>query len=300
MEKTNCDLCGLPFGKPYLRYDYLSFPCCVSMCTNCGLVKLNPRWSESKYDWFYKYKYDLFYRSPGKSAEELFTIDASSKGKKMSERLRDLPFPARLKMLDVGAGTGFSFFTLPLNVQVEAYAIESSLKCIPFLQRKGISIIGTNFSGDFGYEYDLVVVRHVLEHVLDPVHFMKKIHQCLQEDGLVYLAVPNAMHFNDKKANSFFRHVHTYYYNLRTLLQICAMAGFSHLKDGQETELWAILRKNNKGDRSGDALPDISPEAQLVILKRYVRCSRQPIKRRFITIARRLAYSTSECKKTGT
>lgn len=254
---------------------------------NCGLVKLSPRWNESKYKWFYSKKYDYFYRGPDKNVEELFDIDLSTKGKNLKERLQDIPIPNKLKMLDIGAGTGFSFFCLPEHTQVEPYAIEASAKCLPFLESKGISIVGNDFSSDFGEEYDLIVVRHVLEHVLNPISFLTKVRKSLKEEGYLYIAVPNAMFFNEKKAYSFLRHIHTYYYNLKTLLQMCKISGLFAMKTGQNGELWAIMQRKNTPDYS---IPEISPDKQLKVLKKYVSHTHQPLRRRIRLILKRIYY----------
>jgi len=292
MERTSCDICSLPLSKPFTRHDHKFFPCRVAMCLTCGLVKLNPRWSEAKYQKFYAKKYDRFYRDPDKSAEELFAIDLEAKGKRMGERLKDIPLPAAVKMLDIGAGTGFAFFSLPPAVEVKAHAVEASPKCVPFLKSKGVAIVGDDFSADFGNGYDLIVARHVLEHVLDPRSFLSKIKNSLNKDGLLYLAVPNAMFFYQDKADSFFRHIHTYYFNLKTLLLICRMAGFQPLQANAGNELWAILKRSVNEGPPADPLPDISPADQLKIVQRYVASSRPPLRRRLMAIAKRLAYGT--------
>jgi len=287
VEKSNCDICATPMSKPFIKYDHNTFPCRVSMCMNCGLIKLNPRWNESKYNRFYSVKYDYFYRGPDKSAEELFDIDLASKGKKMKERLQYISIPDKVKMLDIGAGTGFSFFSLPASAQLESYAIEASPKCLPFLKSKGVSIIGRDFSCDFGEEYDFIVARHVLEHVSNPISFLTKIRSSLKKEGYLYIAVPNAMFFNEKKAHSFFRHIHTYYYNLKTLLQICKISGLYAIRTGQDGELWAIMQRKNAVDYS---IPEVSLNEQFKVIQEYVRHSHQPLRRRIISILRRIYY----------
>lgn len=150
MEKSNCDLCGGRTSGPLIKYDFQAFPCRVSICMNCGLIKLNPRWKESKYRRFYKTKYDLFYRGVNSPIEALFEIDLASKGQRMRERLQGIGLPNTLKKLDIGAGTGFSFFSVPGPYRVEPYAVEASKKCTSFLLSKGVSIVGNNFSCNWG------------------------------------------------------------------------------------------------------------------------------------------------------
>lgn len=287
MEKSTCDICGTPMTKPFIKYDYKAFPCCVCMCMNCSLVKLNPRWNEQKYKQFYSEKYDFFYREPDKSADELFKIDLASKGEDMKERLQNISFPNKLKMLDIGAGTGFSFFSLPANTQVEPYAIEASKKFLPFLMSKGISIVGCDFSVPFGEDHDFITARHVLEHVLSPISFLTKIYNSLKREGYLYIVVPNAMFFNEKKAHSFFRHVHTYYYNLKTLLQMCKMSGLYPVRAGQEEELWVIMQRKSVANYP---IPEIPPNEQLKVIKKYVRRTHQPLRSRIILMLKRIYY----------
>jgi len=257
------------------------------MCKSCGLVKLNPRWLANKYRKFYTKHYDHFYRDLKKNIEELFEDDLASKGQVLKERLRNVPFPEKVKMLDVGAGTGFAFLTLPESVDVKSFAIETSDKCLPFLKSRGITIQGSDFSDNFGQNYDFVVTRHVLEHVLDPIRFLKDIRQSLKDTGYVYIAVPNAKYFNLDKAHSFFRHIHTYYFNPKTLQLVCEAAGLFPFKIGHNGDIWAILQKTRTDDHP---IPDISPEEQLNSVNKYLDHSHQPLKRRVKGFLRRLYY----------
>ena len=287
MENTLCDICSTSLSGPFLKYDFKFFPCRVSLCPSCSLVKLSPRWSASKYQKFYTTHYDQFYRNPEKSIEDLFQEDLATKGQILKERLLDVPFPDKIKLLDVGAGTGFAFLTLPESVKVESFAIETSDKCLPYLKSNGVSIQGTNFSDNFGQGYDFVVARHVLEHVLDPIRFLKDIRLSLKDTGYAYIAVPNAFYFNRDKAHSFFRHIHTYYFNHKTLQLICEAAGLYPFKYGHNGDIWAILQKTRSFDRP---IPDISPEEQLNIVNQYLDYSHQPFKRRMRTFLERLYH----------
>jgi len=252
----------------------------------CGLVKLNPRWEEAKYQHFYKKKYDFFYRGPDKSTKELFEIDLESKGQKMKERLSNITLPKKIKMLDIGAGTGALLFSMPGNRELKAYAIEASQKCVPFLASKGVTVIGTDFSDDFGKGYDFIVARHVLEHSLNPLGLLKKIHENLKKDGYLYLVVPDAMTFNRKKAGSFFRHIHTYNFNIHTLLKTCSMCGLYAVSAGWRDELWAVM----KNTKTNYKIPYISAYDQLNIIKEIKKYPRFSLKSVTFSILRRVYY----------
>lgn len=52
-----------------------------------------------------------------------------------------------------------------------------------YLNEKSVSIIGNNF--------DLITVNHVLEHVDDPISFLKMLSNFLSQDGFIYIEMPS-------------------------------------------------------------------------------------------------------------
>ena len=39
-------------------------------------------------------------------------------------------------------------------------------------------------------KFDIIIVRHVLEHLLDPLNSLKKVRETLTHSGVAYIAVP--------------------------------------------------------------------------------------------------------------
>ena len=102
------------------------------------------------------------------------------------------------------------------------------------------------FSGMF----DLVIMRHVVEHFLSPISELKWVNQLLADNGLCYIAVPDMMHPRTKLRDYkywweyWFRSVHTYYYNRNTLFKTLSMAGLKVILWGEENEeIWCIVQK---------------------------------------------------------
>ena len=278
-----------------MKWAYNSFPCRVAICLDCGLVKLNPRWSESRYADFYKSKYDLFFRGPGVPISELFISDIEGKGKAMSERLADVALPQKLRVLDIGAGTGFSFFAVlnsrdeshaDVRTEGEFYAVEASERCREFLRSKNIKIVATDLSEQLGQEYDFVVCRHVLEHAVSPLSVLAKVREALTENGYAYVAVPNMMQYAKSKADTFFRHVHTFYFNITTLVGCCENVGLYPVKAGWEGENWVILSTR----KTECPVPQISYRQQRDVLEEVISCQRCKVKSFVGGIARRVRY----------
>jgi SAM-dependent methyltransferase len=75
-------------------------------------------------------------------------------------------------------------------------------------QRHGIKVtVGSVFDDLDLRAFDFLILTHVLEHVIDLPRFLKQLAKYLNEDGLIYVEVPDALQFilakaDDKKYSS--------------------------------------------------------------------------------------------------
>ena len=106
-------------------------------------------------------------------------------------------------LLDIGCGTGRLMY-LAKQAGWQVKGMELSVDMAEFVQQRvGAEVQVADFMkmqpdpGDLG-RYDLVVLRHVLEHLPDSVLAMSKISQLLKPDGCLLLEVPNIEGFTMK------------------------------------------------------------------------------------------------------
>lgn len=99
-------------------------------------------------------------------------------------------------LLDIGCGTGRLLY-LAKQAGWQAKGLELSAEMAEFVrERIGIEVQVADFlqmapdRDDLG-RYDLVVLRHVLEHLPDSVLAMEKISALLKPDGYLLLEMPN-------------------------------------------------------------------------------------------------------------
>jgi SAM-dependent methyltransferase len=136
-------------------------------------------------------------------------------------------------------------------------AIESSEHCLDHLKDTiGAEIIAPDMDSDWhrsqGGRFDLVVMRHVLEHFLDPRASLEKVRAVLAEDGIVYLAVPDMMNPKGSLYDYWFRVVHTFYFSGETLKRFAREAGLDPVTIREEaSELWGVFRKSGNGSAPG-------------------------------------------------
>lgn len=247
LETIPCILCrniypdiiyqGIGHKKKYIS---------VSICQNDGLVYLNPRLCNKSYDEYYKNEY----------AESYF--DLKSNGNKYNRikeiiinisTVKNFSFP---RILEVGAGKGDSLEYLSRIVpETKLYAIEKSRFCLEFLQEMSVEIIGTDIEDiQTEYNFDLIIMNHVLEHSLYPVNLLKQLNDLLSENGMLYVAMPNQMKPFGSIKQYWFRQPHTYYFSKETLMATMGMAGFtpSVIDDGYE--LWGIFKKGTLKEKT--------------------------------------------------
>lgn len=238
-----CDICKTDrWSKPIASQGQFNIPIHVVICKKCGLVYLSPRWSKERYKYFYENEYDSYYRKSMKDVDQSVTRPKETIDRTLVLTRRS-SFPS---VLDIGSGPGWTLVAARDYLQsTHLAAIEPSPSSIKEMEQRGIDIIATDVDDDWhidrAQKYDLVIMRHVLEHFLDPISVLTKVRQVLKPEGVLYVAVPDMMH-PIRSLNAFwFRAVHTYYFAIPTLAAICAMAGLRFTVGGQiNGELYGI------------------------------------------------------------
>lgn len=231
-ERSSCLLCGASSPIAVAERGQFDLPTHVVVCRRCAFSYLDPRWSKERYAAFYVNEYDKLYRPEIAAQDDQRT--RYTPVKQIVERLKEhqlLKKPERV--LDLGSGMGHAPIYLRANLFPEATyeAIEPSADCGQHLRENGVDLIATDVYSDWELgragRYDLIIMRHVLEHFHDPKLVLTKVRQVLAEDGVLYLAVPDAMHPTRPLYGHFFRVVHISYFTRHSLRSMCEAAGLA-------------------------------------------------------------------------
>lgn len=103
-------------------------------------------------------------------------------------------FPKNTKVLDVGPGSGFVADILNLD-DYKIFAIEIDQKTRELLQDKYNGIY-EDLSELKENEFDVVIMLDVLEHMTNPVQFLKNILKLLKPNSELIISVPNVAHWS--------------------------------------------------------------------------------------------------------
>ena len=187
-KDINCVACGSSEKK--FKFEKSNFK--YSECRSCGTVFQDPRPNPDLFEKFYtdsdssNYWSDVFFPSVAESRREKIVIP---KVERIINKIRERDNKVN-RLIDVGAGYGiFLEEWLKKFPETDAIAIEPSSSLANSCREKGISVkeaMAENVADldEFG---DLVVCFEVLEHVYDPLSFLKVLKDKTKNGGDVLI-----------------------------------------------------------------------------------------------------------------
>ena len=256
LESVDCIICGENDLQKISEKGQFDIPTHVCICKNCGLSFLSPRWTTDKYLDFYRNDYDRLYRPNviSKNYNKTAEKDPYSYYPIVKRLLdRNLITKKTKTILDIGSGSGQKLEIFKTVKPIESfYAIEPSKDCFEQLKSRNIQVITDDINSDWEQDYqkkfDLITLRHVLEHFMNPFEVLEKLKSTLSPDGIIYIAIPNSLILEGRELfNSYFRVVHTYYFNKFSIKNLIQKAGYQiiGMEEGDELhgfELFLMIK----------------------------------------------------------
>jgi SAM-dependent methyltransferase len=215
-----CKLCGSKIGDVVAKKDEIRFECYgynkdIIKCSKCGMVQLYPMWTESELDKLY----------------QGYSLKKDFKGCKHKKKI-DYYLKKYLRgydILEIGAGGGEN---------------------VSYFQKKGYNVIGIDKDPSvcdgkniLNYDiesmpvfkkFDFIYGMHVLEHIANPIEFLKKVRSLLKDDGGFLFEIPNVddpiltLYKNRNYQKFYWYPFHVFFYNKLTLNKLFQkMNGFT-------------------------------------------------------------------------
>lgn len=214
----DCIICGCKEYKLWASYGSYK----AVRCAKCGFVWMNPALTEDGLKKYYQDYIGMRFKDEVKTKQRQvqYQID-----KNFLEA-----YITHGKVLDVGCSGGF--FLSALCDDFEKYGIEMDAEAVKYARDNysfGRNINDTRLEDSpFPDEYfDLIIMRGVIEHLLDPKGALKHVSRLLKKGGYFFIAAtPNADSFcadlYRMKWNQFHPVRHLYYFSPATLSKLCA------------------------------------------------------------------------------
>ena len=185
----------------------------VCFCNICSMVSQNPIPTEQEVE---KY-YTSDYRQEYKQVFEPKLKHVYRAGNLALDRLGFLTKNNVIsgKLLDVGAGGG-EFTYVSSQLGFESMGIEPNIGYSNYAKDQYEANIKTGQLADVYGKFDVITMFHVMEHIPDPVKTFKKLYDLLNENGSLFIEVPNIESFSQSPNNTFFK-AHIHYFSASTL-----------------------------------------------------------------------------------
>jgi 2-polyprenyl-3-methyl-5-hydroxy-6-metoxy-1,4-benzoquinol methylase len=147
--------------------------------------------------------------------------------------------------LDVGCGEGFTLsFFKNLNWEVKGFDFNShgleaqNPDCLGYIVTGDIfSLLESEISSN--QKYEIIWLQNVLEHVLEPISLLKKLHVLMSPNGITVISVPNDFSTLQQKALEH-GHInqkfwvalpdHLSYFNYNSLFKVVEATGWNCLE----------------------------------------------------------------------
>lgn len=249
-----CPICGeqskelyknrnMPLGVAVAEY---TLDLKIEQCQSCSFVYQSSAYSEN-YDFLinklYKsYTISNMYNFPNRNYHHDKALNF------ISEYINDT---IDFNILEIGSNRGDFLYLLK-----EKYQKVNILGCEP-TEFKNLKVPTLNAIFDpnlFNTKFDFIILRHTLEHIKYPEHFIKTLSMVLAETGKIFVEVPNVI-YSLKNFIEDFTPDHVNYFDLQSLNKL--FKNFNVVVYDDTEYLYSLYSKENTSFKSNIVYQDV-------------------------------------------
>lgn len=242
MAQFQCLLCGTGNPLPVSNKDAKTGqPLVVVRCLNCGFVSQMDIPSGEELRVYYSHNYRADYKSVYEPKLKHVYRAGAAATKRLAFLERSGIVINGKSILDIGAGGG-EFVFLASTRGGLAQGIEPNEGYSQFAKREYGVDVQTAMLDDVNIGgVDIITMFHVLEHIADPKVVLEKLWGLLNENGILFIEVPNILQNDASPKNIFFK-AHLHYFSSSSLAAF-ASPWFSCERVVDDGNLLMLLRK---------------------------------------------------------
>ena len=181
-------------------------------CHNCGHIFLKSSPSSEILNILYKKHYIYF------SADKQKKFSLPLKENFFLKQIKKLKLKKR-NTLEIGCNDGFLLNELKKR-NYDVTGIEPGSSAIE-AKKNGLKVIKNYYSPDIfkkkDEKFDLIICRHLLEHIKDCDNFIKSLKKIMQNNATLAIEVPNVSYYIKKKSTETFFLQHYHYFSIYSL-----------------------------------------------------------------------------------
>jgi len=212
-----CPVCGQSEEEAYLEKHGLR----LVRCRHCAMIYVNPAPAQFASGQYYDFAGSDYYLSPAKLESDYAPVRFA---RELRLFRRHCPGGA---VLDVGCSSGAFLFQLNRGFPGEYQILGTDVSGAPldYAESRGVPVLRGDFPAhDFGgRKFDAITFWAVIEHLLDPKHFLEKAWSILKPNGLCFVLVPNMRSLAARWLGARYRYIypqHLNYFTKATLIRL--------------------------------------------------------------------------------
>lgn len=236
--RESCQICN---GPTIQVFSVGQFP--LYRCRSCGLEGLSPQPDDQILERIYGE--DYFLGSRDAEATQLMDKMKGLTAEKYLQILKQKVEVDSPRLIEIGCGGG-EFLEKAMGSGFDAAGLEISSNAVQSANRKlGIPRVVEGDLLDLDLDnlgvFDCCVLLDVLEHVRDPVAFLKRSKSLLAKNGICFIVTPSLNSWSARLLGRYwmeYKPEHLFYFNRRNIVRILNDAGFRNVNVSPN---WKIL-----------------------------------------------------------
>ena len=222
-------LCNQSDYHVIAKHDTFGIKQNIVFCKNCGFIYCNPRLTDESYKKFYESdEYRLIY-SGSDYLSKMHALFGTSGY--IFEILKPICQEKKLKsVLEFGCGAGWNLLDFQKDGEFsEVVGVDYSKELVKIGKGYGSDIRSGSIDHIPDKKFDVIILSHVVEHLTEFYQDMGKILAHLNDNGIVYVGVPNLDDFTIEQ----FQNAHVSYFTPRTLDCYLSKLGLNEIQGGK-------------------------------------------------------------------
>ena len=156
-------------------------------------------------------------------------------------------------IVEIGCGKGYYIKQLLEKATHKGlkggYGFDTSYVGHEYFESINLRYFKNYYNEEYKYiEPTIIICRHVIEHIMDPFDFLLPIGQSLNENGLLFLEMPNVNWILENNIIYDFFYEHCSYYNPYSISKLLNRAGFEIVEIKNEFQgqyMWVVAKKTD-------------------------------------------------------